>query len=218
MYNSHSIKNTQQSNIWRWGNKTFYPLSFLFICGQIQAAPMECPELPNFDQETQCQNAGFFEKDGPALIREINDKFDIQLEEIFRDNIAHPTYSVEMIVEDLRTYNTCFSNLCNQISVSRNKGGCGGGNTNRIIPTQTNWCRNKQEQFLELQKAKTEYFLNQNVSRKYRSLYEEKLARVGHRFYEYIHKTSMQRTIESLQFAKIMIQWLIKYPTMNKKT
>ena len=172
------------------------------------AAPLEYPEYPSelFDEET-CKEDIFFEKEGPKHIHEINAKFDDQLKEIFEDNIAHPTHTIKMITQDIRTYNSRFNELCNIV-----ENNCSGGSKKNNFLSQHLWCQVKQSEFLTLQKTKTKYFITANVSRKYRSLHEEKLARVGYRFHKYIHNSSMRDLLEAIKFTQSMAEYLAKNP------
>ncbi len=167
---------------------------------------MQCPDLPIFDTETQCGKAGFFEKDGPTYIRAINKNFDQKLDLVFRDNIAHPTAVTKEIIQDLEVYHQCFVALCNAIIQQCAQSSLGG------IPQQEyDWCQSKQDQFFMLQQAKIEYYVVQNTSRKSRSLFEEKVARIGYRFSQYIHSSSRD-IIRSLKKMKSNISILIRYP------
>lgn len=170
------------------------------------AITMTCPTLPTFDTKTQCGQEGFFEKDGPEHIRAINKKFDSKLDLIFRDNIAHPTAVTKEIIKDLEVYHKCFTQLCQTIITQCSSHSIGG------IPQQEyDWCQSKKDQFFSLQKAKLEYYVVQNTSRKSRSLFEEKVARIGYRFNQYIHSSSRD-IIRSLKKMKSNISRLIKYP------
>jgi hypothetical protein len=186
-------------------------ISVLFNKNIIFAKPMECPELPENELFTinTCNDNNLFSEQVPKHIREINTKFDKQLEEIFYDNVAHPTYSVKMIIQDLRTYNKCFNQLCNKIETDCSSAIKGNPSTRNI------WCFSKKNNFLKLQKEKTKYFITANVSRKYRSLYEEKLARIGYRFNKYIHSSSMKDLLEELYYTKRMLTTLVKYPGVS---
>ncbi|WP_457559026.1 hypothetical protein [Candidatus Harpocratesius sp.] len=172
------------------------------------ARTLKYQDYPNylFNEET-CKENIFFEKKGPSFIRKINKKFDNRLEEIFKDNIAHPTYTVKMIIQDLRTYNSKFEQLCNRVETN-----CSGSSTKTNFLGQYSWCKTKQIEFLNLQKTKLKYFVLANTARKHRSLYEEKLARIGYRFHKYIHISSMKDLLEAIKFTREMAQYLAKHP------
>ncbi len=189
----------------------FIVCCLLFVSHTTFAKALKYQDYPEelFDEES-CKEDIFFKKEGPTLIREMNKKFDDRLEEIFKDNIAHPTHTVKMIVKDIRTYNSQFNQLCSRVETN-----CSGGFKKNNFLSQHTWCKTKQLEFLTLQKTKAKYFITANTARKQRSLYEEKLSKIGHQFYKYIHISNMKDLLEAIKLTQKMVEYLAAYPDFN---
>lgn len=191
--------------------KNWLLLSALFSLNAVYAAPAECPlEFGPFSED-MCHDKDFFETIGPDEIKKINTEILAEpFEEIFKDNAADPKVAVEEITIELRNYAACFYKLCDQIATDCANVRSGTANPN--IPDQTAWCEHRRDKFIDLQMVKAKYFLTHNTARKHRSLYEEKIARIGYRFYKYLVSTSLSDTIRLIAKVEGRISELINHP------
>ena len=186
-------------------------ISVLFNLNMAYSAPAECPlEFGPFSEDI-CQDKAFFKTIGPDEIKKINTEILAEpFELVYKDNAADPKVAVEEITIHLRNYAACFYKLCDQITTDCANTRSGIANPN--IPDQTAWCERRRDKFIDLQMVKAKYFLTSNTARKHRSLYEEKIARIGFRFYKYISSTSLTDTVRLLSKVEGRISELINNP------
>ena len=190
--------------------KNWVLLSVLCSLFTAHGSPSVCPlEFGPFN-DAMCQDKDFFELEGPNEIKKINEEIlAIPLQEVYHDNSADPKFAVEKISADLRVYADCFYKLCDQIADDCSKARSTVANSN--IPDQTEWCEARRDKFIELQQAKIKYLLSHNTARKHRSLYEEKIARMGFRFEEFLHP-SIKNQLRLLQKIGARISELLPLP------
>ena len=169
--------------------------------------PLACPvEIPEYTEKT-CQDTAYFKNIiGPEFFPALRKEFNTHLQTILLDNQIYPPNIVPYLSTDLRIYNNCLQDICKSVYT------CGEfGISNKIPLKEYNWCTEKSIKLFQLHKTKLEYMAVNNTYRKARSLFEEKINRVGYLFSLYIHQ-GMKANLILLHKTRNKINKLIPNP------
>ena len=169
--------------------------------------PLSCPiAIPEYTTEI-CADSNYFENQiAPIFFPELSAEFEIHLKDILFDNQIHPQNFVPILSTNLKTYNNCLQDICNSIQNCNGK-----GISNNVPLNQYKWCKDKTNKLFQLHKTKLEYTALNNSYRKTRSIFEEKVNRVGYLFSLYIHQ-GMKANLILLHKTKNKINNLIPNP------
>lgn len=173
----------------------------------IESQKKLCKAPPVFFEEKACSSENFFKTEVSPKIENINKIFQKNLDEAFYDNQANHEFSVQETIKNFRIYHYCFEDLCDRVFKN-----CASNNSNARTLEEFKWCKNKQEKLELLQKRKIHFIVTNNIERKHRSLFEEKINALGSRFNQFIHP-KMKEINSTLDKAKGSIgKFLILYP------
>jgi hypothetical protein len=168
-------------------------------------------EIPNFSTHDLCQKSqavelltGVNDRGDSAFETELKKFKEKSLNQVHLDNKSNATFIANKIVFELRQHQECLQDICQKVFDQ-----C--GNSTEQDFNQKQWCDDKVEQLMELQKTEIHATATNTQARKERSLLKQKLVAIEVRSQKYFIELLTTFTKDLKRFEG-KVSKFIKFP------